>query len=138
MIRHFEVKDLIEFRPNKHSHPGDIKFVFADERYEKYTYLNDGVVKAFMLLYDNGDREWGGFFLMADDFTARDGVHLKRFVVYKIKEYNARRVWTVSDKGDSKLDRWHEFLGFEKEGVMDVNGKLGNLWGMVWDSKHLH
>lgn len=132
MIRNFHIKDLEGFKPNEFSDPESVMFIFEGEDFYKETYIVKGVVKAIICFKPNGNDDWAGFFLVSEDFSARDGVVLKQHVMKKVGEYKPKRVWTASQQ-DCMLETWHKFLGMVKEGTQEIEGKICNIWSLTWE-----
>jgi len=130
-IRNFHMKDLDSFVPNKFSDPEDVSFVFEGEAFYRETMIVNNVVKAIFCFRPNGNDDWAGFFLISEDFTARDGVALKQHIAKKVKYYKPKRVWTASQQ-DCVLETWHKFLGMIKEGTKEVDGKICNIWSITY------
>lgn len=133
MIREFDKKDLENFKANKNGDARDIMFVFNDPSYFKYT-LDHGGPKAIICFRHNGDDDWAGFFLIAENFTARDGILVKRFIEETVRRYRPKRLWTASHINED-LNRWHKFLGMKIEDTLVIHGKKCAIWSIRWERK---
>lgn len=132
MIRDFRTEDLDVFQPNGASDFDDVACFNGGEDCFEYKYtLDDGNIKAIILFRDNGEDDWAGFFLISKHFNCRDGVKIKRFINETVDKYQAKRLWTVSEPNEI-LSRWHKFLGMDKEGTVEVDGSLQDVWSMRW------
>lgn len=134
MIRDFEQTDLGSFEPNFCSRPSEVAFVFDTSFYEKYSLIRDGIVRAILCLISTDKDEWAGFFLVSKRFNVVDAKELRRFVANKVTEYGAKRIWTLSID-HPVIERWHKFLGMEKERPVFFSGKSCFIWSREWASK---
>ncbi len=128
----FEKKDFDNFEENKFcKQDGEIK-VFDDPECHKYTMFKNGKPIALICFKETAPRDFGGFFVISEDFTKEDSEPLRQFVNRTAKEFKAKRVWTAS-RQEEKLEHWHEFFGMIKEGTIKLEGVTCDVWSMKWE-----
>ena len=72
---------------------------------------------------------------MSKYFNSKYARELKKFMLYLIKELQAKRVETES-VNCPVINRWHRFLGMTLEGTKKsfLEGQDYNIWGLVsWE-----
>jgi len=135
-IEPFNIVDVYGFKPNPNSPLRYLEKILDDVSYHKYSLIDEeNVVQAIICFKDNGDDDWAGFFLIAETFKGKHGLEIKHFIVDTVEKHQARRLWTASRPG-TVLDRWHQFLGMQKDKEMvNIEGSDFNIWSMEWERK---
>lgn len=100
---------------------------------EAYTIYDEKAVAVLAFReYEKGCWECG---IIADEsFNTRHVVKMKWLINKCIEKYKPKRIQTLSEDND-KLNKWHEFLGLQKEKTGVTIGKEKNLvlWSMEWE-----
>ena len=106
--------------------------LFSDDTVAKVTIEDDhGIIVAIIAWKDIGnDDYWVCSFI-----SKKIGIK----VIYSIREVfqnmanklRAKRCFTYSNINDS-VDKWHKFMGFEKDVIVDIDGKQLNRWVALW------
>ena len=132
MIRDFEEKDLELIDTNEFS---DIELYkdFLDVLNLK-TIIKDDKIVCILGYLNYWGNNYKAFISLSNDFKyARE---VKKNINTLIEELNMERIETESPDNEV-LNRWHEFLGFKKEGtkVKFMDNQDYNVWGLVWQQE---
>lgn len=116
MIKEFSMGDLAYFLPNEFSNPDKSISILGTDNVVKLTLWNDGMVAAILVFRNYWGSCWEGFLLIAENFPSRCAIELREYIDLTMRRLDATRLQTDSVACDV-LNRWHEFLGFEREGT---------------------
>jgi len=132
VIRDFNIKDLELIDTNE----------FSDlELYKDFlgvlnlkTMIKDDKIVCILGYLNYWGNNYKVFLSLSNDFKWSREV--KEYIYALIKELKAERIETESPDNE-KLNRWHEFLGFTKEGTKRkfMDNKDYNVWGIVWQQE---
>lgn len=140
-MRHLEIRPFEVGDANYIDHNGLTNGVerFSLEEMSKitphtYTLTDDGRPYVLICFFEYTDNCYNGFFVCDKDMKPRHAIKLKKFIDATAKWLKAKRLETTSLDCDI-LNRWHKFLGFEKEGTKRkyYGGKDYNIWGRLWE-----
>lgn len=98
----------------------------------KFTLAHRGIVVCVLACHEYAPNKYMGFLLVTDYLTNHLGKDVREFVKDKFLSYNMDRLETLSVACE-KIDRWHEFLGFELEGTKKryLGDNDYKMWGMI-------
>lgn len=109
--------DARRIKSNQFSDMKEAFYVFDNPDYFKHTLVDDrGMVQAIICFTPYWRRNYMAFFLISDEIDVSAVRELKRFIYEAIMDLRADRVQTISHDCP-KLEKWHLFLGFRKEGA---------------------
>lgn len=133
MMRGYKEGDELRLEFNKFSDPATAPEVFMDDTYVKETLEDGGEVKAIVCWKEIAPRSIAGFFLVSKNIGMSHCRELKLFIKELIVNLRLELVLTYSVDCD-ELNKWHEFLGFNKEedGRVSIGDKSLNKWVMRW------
>lgn len=134
MISSFNINDLEYFTPNEVSDPSNIIHILEDDSVSKVTLWKGGSVRAIACFQQMEKMDWAGFFLISKDFTARDGIRLRKHMYDWVDKYNVKRVWTATSR-ESCDDRWHRFMGMDIEKPIEIEGSECDIWSMTFEGR---
>lgn len=128
-IREFKIEDLRGFEPNEFSNCSELILmnIFEDEECFRYSYIDQGIVKAIIIFKEVEPEEYYGFFVISESFRFKDGRMVKQFMEHCARKLRPKKVFTASPICDV-INRWHEYLGMVIADVKEVNGKRVNIW----------
>lgn len=127
----FERAHYESVKLNRFSDTGRALTSLDDETCIKHSLLaEDGKVMAIVVFKEVAPRDFAGFFIVDESFTAKHCVYLRNFVQMLTEQHKAERVWTIS-RQDPSLASWHKFLGLSKDGTMEVENKTYDVWSMT-------
>lgn len=133
MIRAYETGDEKRLSFNEFSNPSLAPEVFGDESYTKTTVEHKGDVRAIVVWKEIEPRSFASFIVLSDMATKTDCLELKRLINDAILRIKPKLVLTYSIDCE-ELNRWHDFLGFKKEGDSVLMGdKNLTRWVMRWE-----
>lgn len=133
MIRDYEAGDEKRVKFNRFSDPSTAPDVFEDRSYTKTTVENGGEVRAIIVWKEVEPRDYASFIILSDKATKRDCLELKKLVNDAIVRLKPKLVLTYSIDCD-ELNRWHDFIGFKKEGDgVLIGDKNLTRWVMRWE-----
>ena len=133
MIRPFESMDTRRLKPNEFSEPYDIDFIISDPDAVRFTQVDDqSNVQCIIVSRKYWRDNYVSFFLIAKDYPPRLARELKKAVHDFINDCGVKRIQTDSISCPM-LDRWHQFLSFECEGLRRkmLNNKDFKSWAWV-------
>lgn len=133
MIRDFILGDENKLKPNAFSDPTDVRDIFTDDTYKKFTLEDGEKIVAITCWKEYAPDEYAIFMLMCDEITASNTRELKRLLDNATIQLKPKRCITYSFDCDM-LNRWHEFWGFKSDpanGVL-IEGKKFNKWVIEW------
>lgn len=133
MIRPFEPPDARRLKANEFSGLRDIAWVWHDPDFYKFTLVDENSdVHCIICFREYWKDCYVAFFLISEDMPPIHARELRNFMDNAIDDLGARRVQT--DSIDCKaLNGWHEFLGFQCEGIRKqmMYGKDFRSWAIV-------
>lgn len=134
MIREFAEKDLEGFNPNKYSAIDENIHIIKNENILKYSVLQNDKVQAILCFCSYWENNWACSLLMSNDANFVCAKKIKAFLYKTAKALGIKRLQTDSEDC-LFINRWHEFLGFECEGVRRkaFYGKDFKMWAMLWE-----
>ena len=133
MIRDFQNGDEKKISFNGFSNPETAPEVFGDESYSKTTVEENGDVRAIVVWKEIEPCVYAAFIVLSDRATKTNCLELKRLINDAIVRLKPKLVLTYSIDCE-ELNRWHDFLGFKKEGDgVLMGGKNFNKWVMRWE-----
>lgn len=100
-----------------------------------YKVSEDEIPIGVLFLQKYADRCYNCAFVLQPSFKNVHAKELKKRFLRILFSLSYDRIQTVSLKSE-KLDRWHKFMGFSKEGEMPkfLAGKTYGIWGIVCGS----
>lgn len=116
MIRDFKMTDLGYFLPNAFSNPDQVLDQLRDGEYITLSVWDKDMVAAILVFREYAEKCWEGSILLAEDLRSRVIIYLQKYMHEKLEEAGAVRLQTRS-LAHPVLDSWHQFLGFEEEGL---------------------
>ncbi len=110
---------------------------FLKENHSFTIYDNKPV--AILSFYEYDKDKYYGCIIASDCFgdSPKYAIKMKWLIDRCIKEFGAKRVETISEDSP-KLNKWHEFLGFEieKKDVAIEKDVHYSLWSIKWEQQH--
>lgn len=136
MIKPFKLSDLGSFLPNEFSDPDPVLDQLTDASFVVETMWSAGMAAAILCYKNYWEKNWFGFFLIAEQFTPRNALALKSHIHATMIKHDARRLQTDSVACD-KLTQWHEWLGFKWEGCREkfIFNKDYDMWALMRGGK---
>ena len=133
MIRKFEIGDEKKIEANEFSQVDGLDDVFLDDKFIKHTLDDNGDVKCIICWTQYSPRHYAAFFLMPESLNLRHVRALKRFIDDAKIRLKAKSCITYSFDC-AMLNKWHKFLGFEKQRgvIFDGGVKNYNKWTIKW------
>ena len=126
---------LDELDPNEFSDFEQYRGIITLPNTLKFTLKFEEKVVCVLLCYPYSLGKYMGFLLASADLSGQQGADIREFVKDRFLAYSMSRLETTSVACE-KIDRWHEFLGFELEGTKRryIGDKDYNMWGLVsWE-----
>lgn len=129
MIREFCIEDLQGFEPNEYSDTGALVTmnVFEDDECFKFSFIDQGKVKAIIIFKELELDEYYGFFVISQTFRFKDSAVIKEFIEHCCQKLSPKKVWTAS-RDCAVINRWHKYLGMVVTGIKELEGKILNIW----------
>lgn len=134
MIREFEQGDQFKIKANAYSGIDDIPAkVFSSDIYHKYTLEDAGDIQAIICFAEYEEAKYAAFFLIKEQLAPKYAKRLKKFIDREAIVRRAKAILTYSLDCPT-IERWHEFLGFQKQPENDilVDDKTFNKWVKTW------
>jgi len=133
MIRAYKTGDEKRLSFNRFSDPSTAPEVFYDESYTKTTVEHKGEVRAIVVWKEVEPSSYAAFIVLSDIATKKNCLELKRLINDAILRLKPKLIFTYSIDCE-ELDRWHDFLGFRKEGDgVLIGDKNLTRWVMRWE-----
>lgn len=124
--------DLESFVANEFSRWDDALYtVFTSDFIEKYSLIHKGETKGIAVFCEKAGK-WWGFFLISANMTAREGKELRVRCEKEMENRGIKEISTASVQHEV-IERWHKFLGFRKESLVDIEGIPHDIWVRKWE-----
>ncbi len=133
IIRPYEKGDELRLRPNRFSAVEDVTFVFdlPEARVWSIT-AGERIVCILVAYMEDGGGGFPGFALLCEDATTKEILNVRR----QIRRLNeAHGPFMTLTRPSDHLDRWHRFLGFQRNGVWTDESGTFDRWIMPKTSK---
>lgn len=136
MLREYQKGDELLLNCNQFSMAVDVKECLEGGRYKAKTFEKNGNILCIVVFLQYVQYHYATFSLVSRDIKFGELKELKRAIQKAAKDAGAKTFLTFCSK-NGKLDRWHEFMGFEKS-RQALSGKVKNMtkWILKWDGKH--
>ena len=129
----FQHAHLNDFVPNEYAKGMETLTSLDNPECHKWTVMApNNKPLAFIFYRETKPGEFGAFFTISKDFNTKHCAALRNFVKMLITQHDAQEVWTAS-RQDPALERWHRFMGLEKDGTMEILGETYDVWRMIWE-----
>lgn len=131
-VREFKQSDLASIKTNEFSCFDGMGSVFNIDGSVKFTIEDEGEIICILVAIEYSESKWKGFLLASTKMNAIHGEIVKEVVKEFFTIHNVSRLETESVDCE-KLNRWHEFLGFELEGKKRhyIGEKDFNIWSIL-------
>lgn len=133
MMKQFKKSDLGHFIPNEWSDPDPVlDQMLSPETVTGVLWGDDGMVSAISCCRAYWGNNWSGWFLISKNFKPHEAILLREYIKETMEKLNIERLQTDSLNVET-LNKWHEFLGFEHEGIRRkaLMGKDFVMWSIV-------
>lgn len=134
MIRAYSGIDLRRIKANGYSDTRDLGFIFDDPDFYKSTLEDDstGEIAAIVCWKAYWEKNYVAFLLISQDIKPIHARALRKYIHQGTIDFDMRRLQTDSVDCD-ELNRWHQFLGFDLEGIRKkmILGKDYAMWAML-------
>lgn len=134
-VRKFRESDLASIETNEFSCFDGMGSVFNIDGSVKVTVEDGDEIICILVAIEYSESKWKGFLLASTKMGATHGGIVKEVVKEFFTTHNVSRLETESVDCE-KLNRWHEFLGFELEGKKRrfIGDKDFNVWSILkWE-----
>ena len=116
MWKIFEKRDLGNFVPHHTVDKEQFRFLEHADNVIIKSLVRGDEVRAIVYFRNTEGRDWVGAIFICEDFNARDGLKIKRYIQESVFIYQPLSVITVS-KDEEYLESWHLFLNMTSVGL---------------------
>lgn len=133
MIRPYERGDEARLHPNRFSGVEDVAFVFDLPEARIWSIVDGERIVCILVAYaEDSGAGFPGFALLCEGATSQDIRDVQR----SIRRLNeAHGPFMTLTRPSDHLDRWHRFLGFQRNGVWTDESGAFDQWIMPKTSK---
>lgn len=132
MLREYVKGDELLLNANEFASVGDIRECL-DYGYKAMTFQKGNDILCIFMYLEYVKHHYAVFSLISRDVSLSNLKEIRRSIHNEVKLRKAKTFLTFCNKS-GKLDRWHRFMGFQKERSF-LGGKAENMvkWILKWD-----